>query len=343
MERERFGTPLCTGQAMHFEKSPAVYIMANRYRGTLYTGVTSSLGKRVHEHREGSFGGFSAQYGTKTLVWYENHEDMSSAITRETQIKAWRRQWKIELIESINRDWLELSDNLVHRPFVTEKAGFQITPSPFAAQMPVAFGMTEYGEGIRYFPHFLDEPAQQEILVTLRKCVTQAPLFQPIMPRTGRPFSVKMTNLGTLGWVSDRAGYRYQAMHPETGEPWPAIPEMVMNVWRKVANYAAEPEACLVNFYAGGTKMGLHQDKDEEDFAAPVVSISLGDTAVFRIGGTERGGKTSTIKLQSGDVLVMGGEARLCFHGVDRVLSGTSTLLKDGGRINLTLRRVRIP
>ncbi len=197
--------------------------------------------------------------------------------------------------------------------------------------------------GLKHFPGFLDRAAQEALVTELRAAVAEAPLFQPLMPRTGRPFSVKMTNLGALGWVSDRAGYRYQAMHPDTGKTWPAIPEMVMDIWRSVSGYVHEPEACLVNFYAAGTKMGLHQDKDEEDFAAPVVSISLGDTAVFRIGGTERGGKTSTIKLQSGDVLLMGGEARLCFHGVDRVLPGTSTLLKDGGRINLTLRRVIIP
>ena len=143
--------------------------------------------------------------------------------------------------------------------------------------------------------------------------------------------------------MSDRAGYRYQPTHPETGNPWPPIPEMVLDVWRKLGGYPHDPEACLVNFYNQGAKMGLHRDEDEEDFAAPVVSISLGDTAVFRIGGTERGGKTETLKLSSGDVLVMGGASRLCYHGIDRVLTGTSTLLKDGGRINLTLRRVTKP
>jgi DNA oxidative demethylase len=197
--------------------------------------------------------------------------------------------------------------------------------------------------GLKYLPECLDREAQQSLLAELRQAVAAAPLFQPVMPRTGKPLSVKMTNLGLLGWVSDIKGYRYQPTHPDTSKPWPAIPESVMAIWRKVSNFPREPEACLVNFYAAGTKMGLHQDKDEEDFAAPVVSISLGDTAVFRIGGTTRGGKTSTIKLASGDVLVMGEDARLCFHGVDRVLSGTSTLLKDGGRINLTLRRVEKP
>ena len=194
--------------------------------------------------------------------------------------------------------------------------------------------------GLNYLPGFLDRLAQEELLGRLRAAVTEAPLFTPVMPRTGRPFTVAMTNLGSLGWVSDRAGYRYQATHPETGRPWPPIPAMVLDVWRKVSGFPHDPEACLVNHYREGAKMGLHRDEDEEDFAAPVVSISLGDSAIFRIGGTERGGKTQSLKLSSGDVLVMGGTSRLCYHGIDRVLSGTSTLLDGGGRINLTLRRV---
>jgi alkylated DNA repair protein (DNA oxidative demethylase) len=197
--------------------------------------------------------------------------------------------------------------------------------------------------GLRYLPGFLDAQSQKTLLGDLRSAVAVAPLLTPVMPRTGRPFTVRMTNLGALGWVSDRAGYRYQPTHPETGKPWPAIPDMVRDVWRKVSGYPHEPEACLVNYYHGGAKMGLHRDEDEEDFAAPVVSISLGDTAVFRMGGPERGGKTESFKLTSGDVLVMGGASRLCYHGIDRVLTGTSSLLKDGGRINLTLRRVTRP
>jgi alkylated DNA repair protein (DNA oxidative demethylase) len=197
--------------------------------------------------------------------------------------------------------------------------------------------------GLRYLPGHLSLGDQHKLVETLRAAVAEAPLVTPVMPRTGRPFTVRMTNLGPLGWVSDRAGYRYQPAHPETGKPWPPIPEMVLDVWRQVSGYPHEPEACLVNFYHGGAKMGLHRDADEEDFSAPVVSISLGDTAVFRMGGSERGGKTETLKLSSGDVLVMGGQSRLCYHGIDRVLTGTSTLLKDGGRINLTLRRVTRP
>lgn len=198
-------------------------------------------------------------------------------------------------------------------------------------------------DGLKLYSGFLDETAQAAILEHLRTAIRQAPLFTPIMPRTGKPFSVRMTNLGSLGWVSDREGYRYQATHPGTGEPWPAIPPSIMAIWRGVADYPHEPEACLVNFYRDSAKMGLHQDRDEEDFAAPVVSISLGDTALFRAGGTERGGRTQSFKLASGDVLVMGGTSRLAFHGIDRIMSGTSTLLKDGGRINLTLRRVSKP
>lgn len=197
--------------------------------------------------------------------------------------------------------------------------------------------------GLRYSPSHLGLDAQKSLLDELRAAVQGSPFFTPIMPRTGRPFTVRMTNLGSLGWVSDRAGYRYQPTHPDTGNPWPPIPEGVMAIWQAVSGYPHPPQACLVNFYRQGAKMGLHRDEDEEDFAAPVVSVSLGDTAIFRIGGPERGGKTETLKLSSGDVLVMGGQSRLCYHGIDRILTGTSTLLKEGGRINLTLRRVTKP
>ncbi len=197
--------------------------------------------------------------------------------------------------------------------------------------------------GMKHYPGLIGRAAQEAVVARLRECVQNAPLFVPLMPRTGTPFSVRMTNLGSLGWVSDRAGYRYQPLHPVLATRWPEIPSDIMGIWRAVSGFQAEPEACLVNFYQSGAKMGLHQDKDEEEFAAPVVSISLGDTAVFRFGGTTRGGKTQSLKLASGDVLVMGGQSRLCFHGIDRVLTGTSTLLKEGGRINLTLRRVTKP
>ena len=198
--------------------------------------------------------------------------------------------------------------------------------------------------GLVYHPAWLDRAAQEALLAQLREIVRAAPLFQPQMPKTGKAFSVKMTNCGALGWVSDASGgYRYQATHPKTGAPWPPMPEVLLEAWRALGGYAHPPEACLVNFYDATARMGLHQDRDEADFAAPVVSLSLGDTGVFRIGGVERGGRTQSMKLASGDAIVLGGASRLAYHGIDRVIAGSSTLLPQGGRINLTLRRVTLP
>ncbi|KZL19574.1 Alpha-ketoglutarate-dependent dioxygenase AlkB [Pseudovibrio axinellae] len=197
-----------------------------------------------------------------------------------------------------------------------------------------------FPSGFQYLPGYFSAEQQKEMTGLLRGLVKAAPLFTPTMPRTGKPFSVRMTNLGTLGWVSDRAGYRYQPHHPQSGTPWPAIPDVLLDLWRHVGQCAAPPEACLVNYYNSTAKMGMHQDRDEKAFEAPVISVSLGDTAVFRLGGTKRGGPTQSMKLSSGDVIVLGGDARLCYHGIDRILGGSSSLLKDGGRLNLTLRRV---
>ena len=199
-------------------------------------------------------------------------------------------------------------------------------------------------KGVRHIPGYLSTDAQAALVEAIRSVVERAPLFQPEMPRTGKPFSVRMTNCGSLGWVSDRSGYRYQPLHPVTGEPWPPIPDSLLQLWREVSAYpAAGPQACLVNFYEDKAKMGLHQDRDEEDLSAPVVSMSLGDECLFRIGETNRGGRTTSIRLKSGDVVVLGGEGRLAYHGVDRIYPATSALLKRGGRINLTLRRVTRP
>ena len=200
--------------------------------------------------------------------------------------------------------------------------------------------MVDLAPGLGFHPGYLDRAAQEALLAELRATLDAAPAFVPRMPRTGKPFSVRMTNCGPLGWVSDVAGYRYQPLHPETGRPWPPIPALALRAWRDLAAYALPPEACLVNLYDAGARMGLHQDRDEADFEAPVVSLSLGDTALFRWGGTERRGPTRSIRLASGDALVLGGAARLAFHGIDRVIAESSTLLADGGRINLTLRRV---
>jgi alkylated DNA repair protein (DNA oxidative demethylase) len=197
---------------------------------------------------------------------------------------------------------------------------------------------------VEHFPKCLDRAAQAVLLTETRRIIAEAPLFTPTMPRSGKPMSVRMTNCGELGWVTDKErGYRYQATHPVTGKPWPAMPKLLLDLWQEVAGYAAPPQACLVNYYAGTAKMGLHQDKDEEDFAAPVLSVSLGDAAIFRVGGKSRKDPTRAFELRSGDVVVLGGGDRLAHHGIDRILPGTSTLLAEGGRFNLTLRRVTKP
>lgn len=195
--------------------------------------------------------------------------------------------------------------------------------------------------GFVHLPAALDPARQRALLDELRAIMAGVPLFTPRMPRTGKPFSVRMANCGSLGWVSDKErGYRYQTTHPETGQPWPPIPAILLDLWRDHAGVAAPPEACLVNVYQDGAKMGSHRDADEQEPLAPVLSVSLGDAAVFHVGGRKRGDAKVRVTLRSGDVAILGGPSRFAYHGIDRVLPGTSDLLAEGGRINLTLRRV---
>ncbi len=196
--------------------------------------------------------------------------------------------------------------------------------------------------GVDYYPGFLGRAEQEALRDEIRSILAEAPLFRPSMPRTGKPFSVRMSNCGPLGWVSDEAGYRYQPIHPETGRAWPRIPTRLLNIWAMLAPGAPPPEACLINFYDAKAKMGLHQDRDERELSAPVVSLSLGDTALFRLGGVTRNDPTQSFRLESGDAMTLGGPARLAFHGVDRIIVGASALLAPSGRINLTLRRVTL-
>lgn len=193
--------------------------------------------------------------------------------------------------------------------------------------------------GFRHFPGWLGPEDQGALVEALRAVAAEAPFVQPETPG-GKRMSVRMTSAGRLGWVTDRRGYRYEPLHPGTGRPWPPVPAMVLDLWRDVTGLARDPDCCLVNFYGEGARMGLHQDRDEGDFSWPVVSVSLGDEALFRMGGTARGDRTESVWLKSGDVVVMGGPARLAFHGIDRVRHGSSRLLPQGGRINLTLRVV---
>lgn len=197
-------------------------------------------------------------------------------------------------------------------------------------------------DGVVLWPGALDAATQAMLVREIFENAKDAPFYKPTMPGSGKPFSVEETNFGSLGWIADRDGYRYETNHPVTGRPWPAIPPGLLGLWNEVTRYSALPECCLVNFYRGRAKMGLHQDRDEAALAAPVLSVSLGDDAVFRIGDATRRGVTKSFKLASGDVLMFGGPARLAFHGIDRVMAGTSRLIPGGGRFNLTLRRVSI-
>lgn len=196
--------------------------------------------------------------------------------------------------------------------------------------------------GFQYHPEYFSREEQKNLLSEIREMIRTNPLFQPIMPKTGKPFSVAMTSFGSLGWVSDRTGgYRYQSLHPVTKRPWLQIPDKLLTVWTDLTGYSELPECCLLNYYQNEkAKMGLHRDQDEQDFNAPVLSVSLGDSALFRLGGLKRQGPTTSTKLNSGDIVILGGEARNAYHGIDHILYGSSQLLKNGGRINLTLRRV---
>lgn len=216
----------------------------------------------------------------------------------------------------------------------------------------------ELAPGLVLHPGHLDARAQDRLAAELAALLAAAPPFRPRMPRSGRPLSVRMSNGGPLGWVSDERGYRYQATHPETGAPWPAIPPTALAAWEMLSGFPAPPEACLVNLYDPGARMGLHQDRDEDELSAPVVSLSLGAAALFRYGGPRRSDPTRSVRLRSGDALVIGGASRLIHHGIDRLLSpaglfadeeaarpaeALAPFLPAGGRCNLTLRRVTRP
>ena len=193
--------------------------------------------------------------------------------------------------------------------------------------------------GVTLWRERFSKARQMALLEDVLARIEQAPFYRPLMPGSGKPFSVEESNFGPLGWVSDKSGYRYQAVHPVTANAWPDIPPLLMALWREIAE-APDPECCLVNLYRGDARMGLHQDKDEKELSAPVVSVSLGDEALFRIGGETRRGPTRSVPLSSGDVVMFGGPARLAYHGIDRIRPGSSSLVPGGGRINLTLRRV---
>ena len=206
--------------------------------------------------------------------------------------------------------------------------------------------MPELAPGAFHYPSFLDAAAQRALAEEIAEVIAAAPLYVSTMPKTGAPMSVRMTNCGALGWVSDKeGGYRYEPRHPKTGQPWPAIPRRLLDIWNELARYPKPPEACLVNVYDETARMGLHQDKDEADFEAPILSLSLGADCRFKLGGTRRNDSVMVFALSSGDALVLSGPARMRYHGVDRILPTINTPLPPtlatlGVRVNLTLRRV---
>ena len=200
----------------------------------------------------------------------------------------------------------------------------------------------DFPEGFAHYPGYFSPSEQADLIAAVKAGVSIAPFYVPRMPRTGQPLSVAMSNFGTLGWVTDKdGGYRYDPVHPKTKKPWPEMPAALLDLWQDVTDFPQAPEACLINWYREGNKMGAHIDNDEQAAAAPVVSVSLGDPALFRIGGPKRGGSTKGLKLFSGDVVVMGGASRFCYHSVSKIFYGESALVPKGGRINLTMRRVR--
>ncbi len=191
-------------------------------------------------------------------------------------------------------------------------------------------------EGLNYFPNYLSEEKIKQLLIDIDLALIAAPLFKPTMPKTGKEFSVKMSNMGNVGWVSDQAGYRYQDVHPVNQNNWPKISDNILNIWQQLTKLEDQPDCCLINYYDINSKMGLHIDSDEKDFSYPVLSISIGASALFRFGGLARTDKTKSIRLNHGDVLMMSGKSRLIYHGIDKIYPDN----KFNHRINLTLRKI---
>ena len=182
-----------------------------------------------------------------------------------------------------------------------------------------------------------------ELIGALRDIVRQAPFRHMVTPG-GYQMSVAMSNCGSAGWITDRTGYRYGANDPETGKPWPAMPPPFLELARRAADRGGfadfSPDVCLINRYVPGARLSLHQDKDELDFKAPIVSVSLGLPAIFLFGGLKRSDKIRRFRLEHGDVAVWGGPARLSYHGVAPLAEGEHPRL-GRQRINLTFRKTR--
>jgi alkylated DNA repair protein (DNA oxidative demethylase) len=186
-------------------------------------------------------------------------------------------------------------------------------------------------------------PVEPDLIAALREIVGQSP-FRHMSTPGGHQMSVAMTNCGSAGWVTDRSGYRYDGIDPQSGKPWPPMPPVFRSLAERAAAEAGfdgfAPDACLINRYQPGARMSLHQDKDENDFGAPIVSASLGLPAIFLFGGLKRADKPQRFRLEHGDIVVWGGPSRLFFHGVAPLADGEHALM-GRERINLTFRKAR--
>lgn len=192
-------------------------------------------------------------------------------------------------------------------------------------------------DGIDYFPNYVGNNVINSILKRIDDIQDKTPFFKPVMPNSNKEFSVKITNFGKYGWVSDKKnGYHYRQDHPISKQRWTPIPEEILDIWHALSKKDLEPDCCLVNHYNLKAKMGLHIDNDEKDFSYPVLSISIGASALFRIGGLKRSDKTKSLKLHHGDVLIMSGKSRLIYHGIDKIYPNS----QFDYRINLTLRKI---
>lgn len=191
----------------------------------------------------------------------------------------------------------------------------------------------------------LDRDAQEKLVEDIRSVIKEAPLLHPFM-KNGQKFNLRLTNCGSHGWFSDDKGYHYSPTHPETKKPWPAMPQSIHDLSVALAKECGfetfKPQSCLINHYEGTGRLGLHQDKDELDFSQPIVSISLGDECIFQFGGIKRTDPITDHRLKSGDCVVWGGDLRLAYHGVKKVIAGSCNLLPNGGRYNLTIRQVTL-
>lgn len=217
------------------------------------------------------------------------------------------------------------------------KSGKSIQPSIFAGHDIQATAHTDLPEGVALIHHAFDSAA---MLAAINVIVAAAP-FRHMETPGGKRMSVAMSNCGSVGWVSTRAGYAYSRIDPETKQAWPAMPALLRETATELAHQAGYPyfvpDACLINRYEAGAQMGLHQDRDEKDFAQPIVSLSIGLPAKFIIGGLKRGDTTRSIELNDGDAIIFGGAARMIFHGV-RALKAGHHAPTNNARINLTFR-----